>query len=155
MEEDQTEGKDSGARHEDLGCTALSAKVAMILRRLQGQGWETKAPPNSLQEPAGDSDPSRPQSWFLRKGAEWGPGPVDCESCSSMATVSCQEAPYQNDPGSGLASSSQLCPTQGSHPPSQVPLFTSFPTPHSGLSQGSRCWAQALTLESSPLSVTS
>lgn len=60
----------NGASHADLGFTALPGKVAMILRRRQSQGWETEVPPNTLQESAGDSDPSRPQSGFLREGVE-------------------------------------------------------------------------------------
>lgn len=83
---------------------SVSGNAARILRRLQGQDWEMKVTPNSLQESAGESDPSKSPIEFWRNDSGWGLGAVDCESCSSMASVSWQEAPYRDDPGSGLLS---------------------------------------------------
>lgn len=75
---DQTEGEDQWGQ--DSGAWPSlppSGKEAVILKRLQGQGWEMGAPPDSLQESARESDPSRPQIGFLRNDARWGLGAID------------------------------------------------------------------------------
>lgn len=57
---------------------SVSGNAARILRRLQGQDWEMKVTPNSLQESAGESDPSKSPIGFWRNDSGWGLGAVDC-----------------------------------------------------------------------------